>query len=84
MRLSPATWLGIDSQVGTVEVGKRADLILLDANPLTDVKNTRKIAGVFVNGKWLDKATLNAQLSDLSKRNTAAKGDFDWKKLFSR
>jgi imidazolonepropionase-like amidohydrolase len=38
----PATWLGIDSEVGTVEVGKRADLILLDANPLIDVKNTRK------------------------------------------
>ena len=80
----PATWLGIDSEVGTVEVGKRADLVLLDANPLSDVKNTRKIAGVFVNGNWLDKATLNAQLSDLSKRNTAAKGDYDWKKLFRK
>jgi imidazolonepropionase-like amidohydrolase len=80
----PATWLGIDSEIGTVEVGKRADLILLDANPLSDVKNTRKIAGVFINGQWLNKTTLNAKLSDLSKRNTAAKGDYDWKKLFSR
>ena len=81
-RLS-ATWLGIESLVGTVEIGKRADLILLDANPLRDIKNTRKIAGVFINGNWLDKAKINAQLSDLSKRNTAAKGDFDWKKTIS-
>jgi imidazolonepropionase-like amidohydrolase len=79
----PATWLGIESLVGTVEVGKKADLMLLDANPLIDIKNTRKIAGVFVNGNWLDKATLNAQLLDLSKRNTAAKGQFDWKKMIS-
>ncbi len=81
-RLS-ATWLGIESLVGTVESGKKADLILLDANPLNDVKNTRKIAGVFINGNWLDKAKINAQLSDLSKRNTAAKGDWDWKKMIS-
>jgi imidazolonepropionase-like amidohydrolase len=79
----PATWLGIESEVGTVEVGKKADLILLEANPLNDLKNTRKISGVFVNGNWLDKATINAQLSDLSKRNTAAKGDWDWKKVIS-
>ncbi len=81
-RLS-ATWLGIESEVGTVEVGKRADLVLLDANPLSDVKNTRKIAGVFVNGYWLEKTKIDAQLLDLSKRNTAAKGDFDWKKTIS-
>ncbi len=79
----PATWLGIDSEVGTVEVGKLADLILLDANPITDIKNTRKIAGVFVNGNWLDKTKINATLLDLSKRNTANKDKFDWKKTIS-
>jgi imidazolonepropionase-like amidohydrolase len=77
----PATWLGIDSQVGTVEVGKKADLILLEGNPLIDIKNTRKIAGVFINGQWLEKATINATLIDLSKRNTAAKDKFDWRKM---
>jgi imidazolonepropionase-like amidohydrolase len=81
-RLS-ATWLGIDKIVGTIEANKFADLILLDANPLSDIKNTRKIAGVFINGNWLDKATINATLSDLSKRNTAAKDKFDWKRLMS-
>lgn len=76
----PATWLGIDSVTGTVETGKFADLVLLDANPLDDIKNTRKIAGVFVNGRWLDKAKINAMLADLSKRNTASKDKYDWSK----
>jgi imidazolonepropionase-like amidohydrolase len=80
----PATWLGIDSEVGTVEVGKRADLVLLDANPLSDIKNIRKISGVFINGNWLNKSTINATLLDLSKRNTAAKGDYDWNKLMKK
>lgn len=80
----PATWLGINSEVGTVEVGKRADLILLDANPLSDVKNTRKISGVFVNGRWLNRPTIDAMLSDLSKRNNAAKEDYDWKKTIGQ
>lgn len=81
-RLS-AQWLGIDQQIGTVETGKLADLLLLEANPLTDIKNTRKIAGVCINGVWLDKAKIQATLADLSKRNTANKDKFDWKKTIS-
>ncbi|QHT70420.1 amidohydrolase family protein [Rhodocytophaga rosea] len=76
----PASWLGIDNEVGTIEVGKRADLILLDADPLTDITNTRKIRGVFVNGRWVDRSTSQAMLSGLSKRNQAAKNDYDWNK----
>ena len=78
-----ATWLGIESIVGTVETGKKADLVLLEANPLENIKNTKKIAGVFVNGHWLDKSKIKADLADLSKRNTAAKADWDWKKTIS-
>lgn len=80
----PAIWLGLDSEIGTIEEGKLADLILLDANPFDNVKNARKIAGVFVNGQWLDKAKLKAMLTDLSKRNTAAKDKFDWKKTIGK
>lgn len=79
-RLS-AKWLGIDSQIGTVEKGKLADLILLDENPLTDINNSRKIAGVFVNGQWIDKATLHIMLTDLAKRNTNDKDKWDWKSV---
>lgn len=77
--LLSAQWLGIDKQLGSIEIGKLADLILLDQNPLTDIKNTREIAGVFVNGNWLDKTKLNAMLTDLANRNTADKDKFDWK-----
>ena len=76
----PATWLGIDDKIGTVEVGKYADLILLDANPLDDINNTRKISGVFVNGQWVGKEKIKTMLSDLAKRNNASKDKYDWKK----
>lgn len=76
----PATWLGIDDKIGTVETGKYADLILLDANPLLDISNTLKISGVFVNGQWVDKAKIGTMLNDLAKRNTFNKAKYDWKK----
>ncbi|MEZ4785841.1 MAG: amidohydrolase family protein [Candidatus Kapaibacterium sp.] len=76
----PAMWLGIDSVVGTVEVGKYADLLLLEANPLDDIRNTRKISGVFFNGRWIDKERIDAMLSDLARRNSANKEKFEWKK----
>ncbi|MEO5995359.1 MAG: amidohydrolase family protein [Chitinophagaceae bacterium] len=77
----PATWLGIQDKVGTVEVGKYADLVLLDANPLDNISNTRKITGVFINGQWIDRKKINAMLSDLAKRNNAADKDkYYWKR----
>lgn len=82
--LLSAQWLGIDKQIGSIEIGKFADLILLDRNPLTDIKNTRKIAGIFVNGKWLDKKKLNTMLTDLARRNTANKEKFDWKTMMNK
>lgn len=82
--LLSAQWLGIDKQIGSVEIGKLADLVLLDKNPLIDINNTRNIAGVFVNGNWLDKTKLNVMLTDLANRNLANKDKFDWKTFINK
>jgi imidazolonepropionase-like amidohydrolase len=49
-------------EVGTIEVGKRADVVLLDGNPLQDISNTSKIAGVMVGGRWLPKSEIDKRL----------------------
>jgi len=49
----PASYLGMLDSLGTVATGKVADLVLLDANPLVDIRNTRRIAAVIVNGRVL-------------------------------
>lgn len=74
----PAIWLGVDGDRGTIETGKRADLVLLDANPLLDIAGTRKIAGVFVDGRWITRNRLDAMMKDLAKRNEASKDQYDW------
>jgi imidazolonepropionase-like amidohydrolase len=66
-----AEWLGTLSDRGTVESGKRADLILLDADPRADVANTRKIAGVIVGGRYVGRAELKAILARLAKHHEA-------------
>ena len=65
--LNPAEFLGLQSTMGTVDVGKNADLVMLDGNPILDVANLDKISGVFLKGKYFTKAAL-AQLA----ANTAA------------
>jgi hypothetical protein len=65
--LKAATWngaefLGRTSESGSVETGKLADLILLDANPLIDIRNTRKIAAVVLSGRYFDRSALDQLL----------------------
>ena len=67
--LAPAKFLGIDGKSGSVAVGKRADLVLLDADPLTDIANTRRIHAVIVGGRYLDRALLDRRLASLAARN---------------
>jgi imidazolonepropionase-like amidohydrolase len=53
--INPARFFGMEDQLGTVAMGKMADLVLLDANPLADIGNTQKIAAVIVNGRYFSR-----------------------------
>lgn len=66
-----AEWLGVGNDRGTLQPGKRADLLLLDADPLGDVTNTRKISAVALNGRWLERVKLDEMLNELARRNAA-------------
>jgi imidazolonepropionase-like amidohydrolase len=51
-------------RTGIVDTGKQADLVLLDANPLQDIANTSKIAGVMIGGRWLPKSEIDKRLNE--------------------
>jgi imidazolonepropionase-like amidohydrolase len=57
-----AEFLGLDD-LGTIESGKNASFIVLDADPLADITNTREIVAVYLDGMELDRAALRAALS---------------------
>lgn len=63
--LNPALYFHQERQIGTVETGKLADLVLLDADPLADIRNTQKIGAVVARGRLLDRAELNSMLSQV-------------------
>ena len=61
-----AVHFGTLKETGTVETGKRADLLLLDANPLTTVANVQRRAGVMLNGRWLPESEIQRGLEALA------------------
>jgi imidazolonepropionase-like amidohydrolase/ketosteroid isomerase-like protein len=75
----PAEFFGMQNALGTIEKGKIADLVLLEANPLADVSNTKKISAVVQRGKIYTKTDLQKILSDVERNaqmENSRKGDF--------
>lgn len=63
--LSPARFMGREKDLGTIEPGKLADMVLLDANPLADISNTKRIDAVILGGKVFDRTSLDAMLTKI-------------------
>ncbi len=66
--VNPAEFFGQQRVFGTVEPGKEADLVLLDANPLADIGNASRIHGVMLRGRWLGREDLDAILEKFERR----------------
>lgn len=67
--LNPARVLDLENSLGTVEAGKLADLVLLDANPLEDISNTRRIRAVVADGRLYRRADLDRLLAQAEALN---------------
>jgi imidazolonepropionase-like amidohydrolase len=67
-----AEFMNAADEWGSVAVGRRADLLLLDANPLIDVTNAARRVGVMVRGRWLGEAELQQKLVAIAERNARA------------
>ena len=62
-----AVFFGTSGQTGTVAEGKRADLVLLDGNPLTNIRNTGRRSGVMLRGRWLPQAEIDSRLAGIAR-----------------
>ncbi len=68
--INPAIYFGNENNYGEVKEGLSADLILLNSNPLNNLKALQDISGVMVRGKWLSKEAIESKLADIAIRNT--------------
>ena len=70
----PAKQFHMEDRLGTVQPGKLADLVLLNADPLADIGNIDKIAGVMLDGRWLDRTALDELAAGVARKIAGEKG----------
>jgi imidazolonepropionase-like amidohydrolase len=66
--MNGAKFMGKFDKMGSLDIGKVADLVILDENPLLDINAVSKTAGVFTKGKYFNKSALNQMLKDAAKK----------------
>lgn len=86
--LNMARFFNTLDSTGTIAVGKRADLVLLKANPLVNIGNTRALAGVMVGGRWVSRTELDRRIDSMRVSSSARAGTWgsfdDQMRLLSR
>ncbi|MCY4029988.1 MAG: amidohydrolase family protein [Acidobacteria bacterium] len=73
-----AEYLGQLSEVGTIAAGKRADLLLLEANPLEDIGNVLRRSGVMVRGNWVSEAEIQSHLERIAESGGSDRRHASW------
>lgn len=61
-----ARFFGVEDRSGTIAVGKQADLVLLEGDPLADIRNTRHLSGVMIRGRWISRQEIDARLERIA------------------
>ena len=63
---APFEYLGEGADAGTIAVGKRTDLLLVEGNPLDDVSAASRISGVLIRGRWLPRQEIDARMREIA------------------
>ena len=67
----PYEYLGESGEAGTVEVGKRTDLLLVEGNPLEDISAASKIVGVMMRGRWIGRDEIDKKMREIRESSAA-------------
>jgi len=67
--INPAAYFNLEKELGKIKINNWADLVILDANPLEDINNTKQINAVIKQGKYFNREQLDILLNTLTKKN---------------